>query len=95
MPVRWDTDCLLLTCRIQPRASRNEFAGLLDGDLKIRITAAPVDGEANRHLVRFLAKAFGVPQQQVCIIRGGQGRHKTVSIESPQQYPEGISIPPH
>lgn len=95
MPLHWQGDHLLLTCRIQPRASRNEFAGLLDGALKIRITAAPVDGEANRHLVRFLAKAFGVPQQHVRIIRGEQGRHKTVSIESPQQYPEGVSIPPH
>ncbi|TNF34133.1 MAG: YggU family protein [Gammaproteobacteria bacterium] len=93
MTARWDGDCLLLDCRIQPRASRDEFAGLLDGAIKIRITAPPVDGEANQQLLRFLAKAFGVPQKRVQLLRGEQGRSKTVRIEQPQQLPPGLGIP--
>ncbi len=93
MALRRDGDALLLDCRIQPRASRDEFAGQVGEALKIRITAAPVDGEANAHLVRFLARAFGVPQKQVTILRGLQGRSKTVRIEAPQRMPEGLSLP--
>lgn len=92
MPVRGQEGILTLQCQIQPRASRDEFAGLHGGRLKIRITAPPVDGEANQHLVRFLAKAFGVPQKQVRIVRGEQGRAKTVCIEHPTRIPAGITV---
>ncbi|HEY9035744.1 MAG TPA: DUF167 family protein [Pseudomonadales bacterium] len=94
MPVQWHGDALHIQCRIQPRASRDEFAGMLGDAVKIRIAAPPVDGEANRQLIRFLAKAFGVAQQQVTVLRGEQGRNKTVCIQAPRHFPEAVSIPP-
>jgi len=57
---RWDGDDLILDCHLQPKASRDEFAGLHGERLKIRLTAPPVEGKANAHLLAFLAAAFGV-----------------------------------
>jgi len=65
---------------VQPRASRDEVAGLQDGALKLRLTAPPVDGEANDALVRFLAKKLGVPRSNLVIVRGQTGRRKAVRI---------------
>lgn len=81
-----DGDTLILRLRVQPRASRDEFGEPLGDHLKVRITAPPVDGAANAHLLRFLAKSFGVPQGRVRIIQGETGRNKTVRIEAPQKW---------
>ncbi|MFX8899343.1 DUF167 family protein, partial [Acinetobacter baumannii] len=62
---RWDGEDLLLDCHLQPKASRDEFAGLHGERLKIRLTAPPVEGKANAHLLAFLGKAFGVAKSLV------------------------------
>ena len=67
--------------RVQPRASRNEIIGELDGALKLRLAAPPVDGEANEELIRFLAKLFGVTRRQVSILSGQTSKNKLVRIE--------------
>lgn len=67
--------------RVQPRASRNGVAGEIDGALKIRLAAPPVDGEANEELIRFLAKLFAVSRQQVTIVSGQTSRNKMIRIE--------------
>ena len=56
---RWDGDDLILTLKVQPKASRDGFAELMEGQRKLRITAPPVAGKANNHLITFLAKQFG------------------------------------
>jgi uncharacterized protein (TIGR00251 family) len=66
---------------VQPRASRNELAGLHDGCLKVRLTAPPVEGAANEALVRFIAEALGVPRRQVTVVAGSSGRRKILEIE--------------
>ncbi len=67
--------------RVVPRASRREVAGVQDGALKLRITAAPVEGKANEECIRLLAEALGVKKAQVTIISGHTARTKTVSVE--------------
>ncbi|NPV26623.1 MAG: YggU family protein [Firmicutes bacterium] len=67
--------------KIQPRAAKNELAGWLDGMLKIRLTAPPVDGEANAACVQFLAELFAVPKSAVKIVNGQTSRHKTIEIK--------------
>ena len=65
---------------MQPRASRNEILGYENDLLRLRVTAPPVDGEAN-HLVRkILAEALGIPPSRVEIIKGERGRRKKVRI---------------
>ena len=67
--------------RVQPRASRSEVAGELDGTLKVRLAAPPVDGEANEELIRFLAKLFDVSRRQVSILSGLTSKNKLIRIE--------------
>jgi uncharacterized protein (TIGR00251 family) len=66
---------------VQPRASKNEFAGLHDGCLKVRLTAPPVEGAANEALVRLIATELGVPRRQVTVVAGSSGRRKILQIE--------------
>jgi uncharacterized protein len=87
---RWDGADLVLTVRVQPRASRDEL--LLEGArLKARITAPPVDGAANAHLLRFLAAEFGVAPSRTELVRGATGREKVVRIAAPKLLPDKLA----
>lgn len=85
---RWDGDDLLLTVKVQPRASRDAFAEPLGDALKIRLTAPPVDGKANAHLIAFLAKTFGVPKSDVLLEAGDASRNKRLRIQKPRRLPK-------
>ena len=74
------TDTVILSVRIQPRASKNEIVRKEDGGLKIRLTAPPVDGAANEALIRFLADALSVSKSQVELVSGHTSRDKVVRI---------------
>jgi hypothetical protein len=87
---RWEDDVLHLFVRVQPKASRDEFAEVQEDRIRIRITAPPVDGKANTHLVKFIAKTCGVAKSKVQIVNGETGRNKHLSIDSPVCLPEGI-----
>lgn len=89
---QWQGQDLLLCCRLQPKAARDEFAEVLAGQLKIRITAPPVDGKANQHLIKFLAKQFKVTQDKICILSGENSRQKRIKIMGPQRLPEGLHL---
>ena len=88
---RKDGDEVWLDVYIQPKASRDQIQGWHGEELKIAITAPPVDGQANAHLIKFLSKQFKVAKSQINIVRGELGRHKTVTIAAPKQYPELIA----
>ncbi|OGL13240.1 MAG: hypothetical protein A3J45_11025, partial [Candidatus Rokubacteria bacterium RIFCSPHIGHO2_02_FULL_69_13] len=64
--------------RVQPRASRDEVVGWREGVLRVRVTAPPVEGEANRAVEALLARTLGVARSAVSVVRGGQGREKLV-----------------
>ncbi|MDE1515960.1 YggU family protein [Vibrio sp. HDW18] len=82
---------LLLRLYIQPKASRDTIVGVHGDELKIAITAPPVDGKANAHLSKFLAKQCKVAKGSVLIEKGEQGRHKQVRILQPSQIPSEIA----
>lgn len=65
---------------MQPRASRNEIAGVIGTEIKVRITAPPVDSAANEELLRFLAKVLDIPKSRVELVRGGASRHKIIRV---------------
>jgi uncharacterized protein (TIGR00251 family) len=73
-------DGILLTVRVQPRASRNALVVESDGRIRVALTAPPVEGAANEALRAFLAEAFGVPRASVCVVRGDKSREKVVSV---------------
>ena len=85
-PARWDGADLLISVRVQPRASRDELR-LESGRLRLRITAPPVDGAANAHVSRYLADQFGVATGRVEIVRGLTGCEKTIRIFRPNEIP--------
>lgn len=89
----WDGADLILQVRTQPRASHDRWAGLLDDRFRVRITAPPVDGQANVHLREFLATLFGVAKSQVALLAGETGRDKRWRIAAPKQLPPGIEPP--
>lgn len=91
---QWQGDDLILSIHTQPRASRDELVGPHGDSLKVRITAPPVEGKANAHLMKFLAKVFGVPKSQVSFLSGETGRSKRLRIQSPRQLPPIIEKSP-
>lgn len=90
-PICWQAGALVLRLVIQPKASRDGLMGLHGDEFKVAITAPPVDGQANTHLVKYLAKQFKVAKSQVSIEKGELGRHKQVRIENPQQIPTEVA----
>lgn len=77
---RYDTvtGTLDVDLHIQPGSSRTEPCGTHGDRLKIRVGARPVEGEANRALVAWLAEALDVPTRNVRILRGDTSRAKTL-----------------
>jgi uncharacterized protein (TIGR00251 family) len=69
-----------LRVRVQPRAARDELAGERAGALVVRLTAAPVEGEANAALVRFLARRLGRPASAFRLVRGAAARDKVLRV---------------
>jgi uncharacterized protein (TIGR00251 family) len=69
-----------LNVRVQPRASRDEIAGTMDGALKIRLRAPAVENRANEALVEFLADLLKTAKSAVRIQSGAQSRLKRVEI---------------
>jgi uncharacterized protein (TIGR00251 family) len=78
---REDDRGVTFTVRIVPRASRSEIVGDHEGALRIRIAAPPVEGAANRELVRLLAKELKVPQNAVEIISGTSSKNKIIRLK--------------
>jgi hypothetical protein len=89
--LRWEDGNLILDLRIQPRASRDEIVGWQGERIKVRITAPPVDGKANAHLLAFLAKACGVAKSHVQLLSGETGRDKRVRIQAPARLPAPLT----
>lgn len=78
-------DGLIVTVRLTPRGGRDVIEGveyLADGRpvLKVRVRAAPTDGEANNALQRLLAKAAGVAPRQVVLMGNATSRIKRLQI---------------
>lgn len=78
-------DGLRLTVRLTPRGGRDAIDGvetLADGRLvlKVRVRAAPSEGEANAALTALLAREFDLPRSAVTLVAGATARLKTVAL---------------
>ena len=70
----------LLLVKLQPRASKNEIGTALGDELRIKVTAPPVDAAANEALVKLLAGQLDCARNRVELIRGHKSRHKVVKL---------------
>jgi uncharacterized protein len=74
---------ITLRLHLQPRSSRTEICGIQGDELKVRVTAPPVDDAANRLCIEFFAKMFRLPKSAVSIVSGHKSRHKKIHISGP------------
>ena len=70
----------LLSVKLQPRASKNEIGAPLGDELRIKVTAPPVDAAANEALVKLLAGELDCARGRVELIRGHKSRHKVIKL---------------
>lgn len=80
LDLREDKGGVTFRVRVQPRASKNQLSGVMDGAVKVRLAAPPVDGEANQACLKFFAHLFGVPQRSVELVSGHTSRNKTLRV---------------
>lgn len=69
-----------LSIKAQPKSSKDELGGVVDGELNIKVKAPPVDGAANEAVLRFLSKILGLAFSNLKVERGQASRHKMVYI---------------
>ena len=79
----WNGDTLVLHIFLQQRASQNEWVGRHNGRIRLRVTAAPVDNQANRECMKFISKSLKTAKTNVKVVRGQNSRFKTVEIHKP------------
>jgi uncharacterized protein (TIGR00251 family) len=79
--VKESADGVTFAVRVLPRSSRNEIVGEAEGVLKIKLTAPPVEGAANKALIEFLSGKLKVAKSRISIVTGQSGRSKIVAVE--------------
>jgi uncharacterized protein (TIGR00251 family) len=71
-----------LSIIVVPQASITRWAGVHDGQLRVRLAAPPVDGKANEELVRFVASELKLQRRHVIVLRGQTAKRKTLAIDA-------------
>jgi uncharacterized protein len=84
----WDGDVLVVNILGKPSASKDAIGKPKGTQLKISVTAAPVNGKATDHMVRFLAPLFGVPVANIKVVFGQENVNKQLRITCPTKLPE-------
>ena len=69
-----------LAVRVTPRGGRDSIDAVRDGELHLRVAAAPADGAANLAVTRLVASALGIPPTAVRVASGGTGRRKILAV---------------
>src|SRR5271165_4524919 len=78
--LRVQGDSTLMFVKLQPRASANEVGQPLGDELRVKVTAPPVDAAANEALLRLLAETLDCPRGRVELLRGRTSRHKVIKL---------------
>ena len=81
LALRATADGTLLPVRVVPRAGRSGVDGVVEGALRVRLTAPPVEGAANAALIACLADLLGLPKSAVTLAAGATSRHKTLLLQ--------------
>lgn len=77
-----EAEHLILHLYVQPGAKRTEIVGIHEGALKIRLNTPPIEGRANKELLKYIAQIFKVPPSQVVLQRGDKSRHKVLWVKN-------------
>lgn len=96
----WCSTCpggVRLAVQITPNAKKTEVIGVLDGVLKLKLQAQPIEGKANEALIKFLARALGLPRSAITITHGLTSKKKLIELLSPQLQADAVArclLPP-
>jgi hypothetical protein len=71
---------IVFSIRVLPRSSRCELVGIHDNALKLKITAPPVEGQANEECIQFISHFLGIKKAQVTIISGHKSKKKQIAV---------------
>lgn len=72
---------VILALKVHPRARTSGFAGTLGSELKLKVTAPPVDSAANEAVLAYVAHVLGLPRRNVVLIRGATATHKWIRLD--------------
>lgn len=80
LPIRIEENRILLNIKITPKASTNKIGKVFNNSLKIYVTAAPEDGQANKAVIKLLAEALEIRKNSIFIMQGLTAQNKVISI---------------
>ena len=87
-----NNDGIILKLYVLPKSSRNLIVGIHNDELKIKISAPPVDGAANKMCIKFLSKLLNIPKSNLKILAGKSSKHKQILITCNYEIEKIISI---
>jgi uncharacterized protein (TIGR00251 family) len=80
LPFTIKKESIILKVKVFPKAGRNQIVGVRNGELVIRVQAPASRGEANKELVRYLAKVLSISNSEIEIVSGETSRHKVIHL---------------
>jgi uncharacterized protein (TIGR00251 family) len=83
----WDGDVLVVNILGKPASVKDAIGKPKGTQLKVSVTAAPKDGKATDHMVRFLAPLFGVSVVDIEVVFGRENVNKQLRIRAPKKLP--------
>ncbi|KTD10924.1 hypothetical protein Lgra_1890 [Legionella gratiana] len=85
-----EAESLILHLYVQPGAKKTEIVGVHENELKIRLNTPPIEGRANKELLKYVAQMFKVSPSQVTLKRGAKSRHKTLWVIGTSVDPKAL-----
>ena len=76
----WQKKNMILHLTVKPGSRKDEFIIEPDGKIKVKIKEQPIEGKANKYLLKYLSEIFGVPKSKIELLKGENNPHKKVSI---------------
>ena len=83
-------DIITLTIYVKPGDKHNKIQGMHGDALKIKLATAPINGRANKALIRYIATLFEVPLSQVVLKHGAKSQHKIIVVRASQIDPDTL-----
>ena len=77
---------MLLRVKVKPGSKTDEIIREADGNLKIKIREQPIEGKANKYLVKYLSEVLHLPKSKVVLSKGESSSFKTLVIDAEEKY---------
>lgn len=91
MAFKQTTDGILVNIKIVPNSSKNDIV-LEDEFVKVKITAQPIEGKANKALLEFLSKKFKIPKTSIEIVKGETNKEKTLLFKTTDTEKQNLIV---